>query len=248
VTAAEFPSISIVIPCFNELERIGHLFDGIREFIVEWYGPFEIIIVNDASTDASIATIKEQALFKSLAQDGFIQLLNNVAKGKGGALKMGVAAAKHSYILTCDADMATHPLEIVLWQRKYQNLFKEKNIAIASRLHEDSHLLLTTNRRSAGNLFNTIVRLFTGLKYRDTQCGFKLYPSAIAKELFGKLQTMGWAHDVELLLHAKKNNFAVLEFPITWNEREASKINLIHDGLKMITEVIGIKLKSLKRN
>jgi dolichyl-phosphate beta-glucosyltransferase len=233
-----YPSISLVIPCYNEQERIPHLMEGIRDFIVEWHGDFEFIIVNDASTDDTIKAITADPLFQNLENDGRISILQNTKKGKGGALQMGVAAASKEYILTCDFDMATSPLEIILWAKNNNAVFDGKTISIGSRTHPESELILITHRRAHGNLFNTIVRLCTGLSQKDTQCGFKLYPKSIAQHLFDSLRTMGWAHDVELLKKASKLNIPILEMPITWNEREASKVNLYSDGLKMIWEVV----------
>jgi dolichyl-phosphate beta-glucosyltransferase len=79
------------------------------------------------------------------------------------------------------------------------------------------------------------------LPFKDTQCGFKLYPRAIAQQLFANLRTKGWAHDVEILLQANKQSIPVIEMPITWNERDASKINVLRDGMKMLWEVMKMR-------
>jgi dolichyl-phosphate beta-glucosyltransferase len=241
-----YPSISLVIPCFNEQERIPHLLEGIHDFIVEWHGDFEFILVNDASTDNTIKVLSEQSLFQNLLLDKKIKVFHNSNKGKGGALQLGVAEATKEYVLTCDADMATSPLEIILWSKENESTFDGRTISIGSRTHPKSELVLITHRRAHGNLFNNVVRILTGLKQQDTQCGFKLYPTPIAKQLFATIKTMGWAHDVEILRNATKKGIGIIEMPITWNERDASKINLYRDGLKMIWEVMSMVVMNRK--
>jgi dolichyl-phosphate beta-glucosyltransferase len=241
------PSVSIIIPCFNEVDRLLHLMDGIKYFIAEWHGDFEFIIINDSSSDDTYSRIENIPLYQSLSINGKAQLINNLPtrKGKGGALKTGIEVASKDYILTCDADMATEPIAMIIWFIKYPQLFDHKSILIASRTHPESQLELISDRRSHGNLFNRIVRLLTPLELLDTQCGFKLYPCKMAKSLFASLKTMGWAHDVEILCRASKLNFSIHELPILWSEREASKINLWSDGIRMVWEVVKFRLRSM---
>jgi dolichyl-phosphate beta-glucosyltransferase len=96
-------------------------------------------------------------------------------------------------------------------------------------------------RKFVGNIFNFIIRNMVGLRISDTQCGFKLYPKEAAKQLFAKLQTMGWAHDVELLKRANLLGYAIIEMPITWNAIEGSKINVLSDSWNMFWEVVKIR-------
>lgn len=237
----QYPSVSLIIPCYNESIRVAKMIDGIKEFIATWHGLFEIIIIDDGSTDDTVSLIKNNLLYKNLLADNKIQLIQQTNTGKGGALQKGITAATLDFILTVDADMAAHPVEIMNWRLQNKATFARDTICIASRTLAASKLILISNRRSSGKLFNTIVRIITNLPFKDTQCGFKLYPRAIAQQLFANLRTKGWAHDVEILLQANKQSIPVIEMPITWNERDASKINVLRDGMKMLWEVMKMR-------
>ena len=237
----EYPSVSLIIPCYNESIRVAKMIDGFKEFIATWHGLFEIIIIDDGSTDDTVSLIKNNLLYKNLLADNKIQLIQQTNTGKGGALQKGITAATLDFVLTVDADMATHPVEIMNWRLQNKATFARDTIFIASRTLAASKLILISNRRSSGKLFNTIVRIITNLPFKDTQCGFKLYPRAIAQQLFANLRTKGWAHDVEILLQANKQSIPVIEMPITWNERDASKINVLRDGMKMLWEVMKMR-------
>jgi dolichyl-phosphate beta-glucosyltransferase len=240
----DYPSISLIIPCYNESSRVAQMMEGIKEFLAVWHGDFEFIIVDDGSTDDTVTQINATTLFQNLLADQKIQLLQQPNTGKGGALKHGISKASKQYTLTLDADMATHPAEIIRWALASTATFDAQTISIADRSLAKSNLILISNRRDTGKLFNTIVRRITGLPYTDTQCGFKLYPTAIAKTLFASLHTLGWAHDVEILVKAKKQNIAVQCMPINWNEKAASKIHVLKDGLVMLWQVLVIRVKN----
>jgi dolichyl-phosphate beta-glucosyltransferase len=241
-----YPSVSLIIPCYNESNRLAQTVLGIKEFLAAWHGSIEIIIVDDGSTDGSVEFLQLQSMIQALMADDKLKIITQKNTGKGGAIQAGIAIAKHDYCLTLDADMATHPTEIINWALLSKSTFDQATISIASRTLANSKLILISNRRNKGKMFNTIVRRLTGLQINDTQCGFKLYPTAIAKQLFANLQTKGWAHDVEIILRAKQKNIALQEMPITWNERDASKINVVIDGFKMMWEVVRIVVRSNK--
>ena len=93
------------------------MIDGIKEFIATWHGLFEIIIIDDGSTDDTVSLIKNNLLYKNLLADHKIQLIQQTNTGKGGALQKGITAATLDFVLTVDADMATHPVEIMNWRK-----------------------------------------------------------------------------------------------------------------------------------
>ncbi len=140
--------------------------------------------------------------------------------------------------------MASPPEELIKWLDLLHGSFAPNTIYIGSREHKDSVITKQGDRKLAGNIFNFIVRFLSPLKIRDTQCGFKLYPADIAKEIFGTLQTYGWAHDVEILYKADLDKVAIVEMPLTWNAIEGSKISLVRDGFNMMKEIIVIVAKT----
>lgn len=210
---------------------------GLFQFLQQWQGSFECIIVDDGSTDSSDLAIKNHPHFPLLSSH--IQILTQANQGKGAALKTGIQQAQGDFILTLDADMATEPTELIQWLKMRQT-FYTKEILIGSRELKNSDVQDLGYRKIVGNIFNAIIRLFTGLPFRDTQCGFKLYPAAAAKALFDKLQTPGWSHDVEILKRANRLGYAIVEMPVHWKAIEGSKIRVVQDGFKMLFEVIRI--------
>lgn len=234
--------LSLVIPCYNESERIGLMYKGVESFIGQWPGWLEIIIVNDGSKDDTQKLLKEHPVYE--AHKDIITILSQDNTGKGGALRNGVLKAQGDLVLTLDADMAAPPSELLKWMDMLNWQPDPQTIYIGSREHKDSIIQKQGNRKVAGNIFNLVVRVLTPLKMRDTQCGFKLYPAKPARKYFGSLQTYGWAHDVELLYRAKLDKMKIVEMPLEWNAIEGSKIRVLRDGVNMLVETLSIVAKT----
>lgn len=217
------------------------LSEGLVRFNQIWKGDYEVVIVNDGSNDETKAAI-ESIDSKTLPHANRIQKIHlDKNQGKGNALKVGVNAAVGDWILTLDADMATQPTEVINWQKMIStDSFDTNTIYIASRQHPES--ITTTNRlrKLMGRVFNKATQLFTPLKIQDTQCGFKLYPAKIGKELFAQLEEKGWAHDIEILLRAQNANTNIKEMPITWNHISNVKVNVLRDSWAMLLATIRI--------
>lgn len=237
-SVSQISFLSIVIPCYNESDRLELMFNGIKHFIGQWQAKLEIIIVNDGSKDDFSQLAKQHPVY--LENKQVIQIIDQQNTGKGGALKNGVMQAMGDYVLTLDADMAAPPDELFTWFDLLKNGLQENTIYIGSREHKDSLITKQNNRKVMGTIFNMIVRTFTRLRIKDTQCGFKLYPAAIARYLFKDLKTYGWAHDVELLYKASLNKWKIVEMPLVWNAVDGSKINVLRDSFNMMMETIRI--------
>ncbi len=234
--------LSLVIPCYNEADRIGLLYNGINSFIEKWHSILEVIIINDGSKDNTETLLKEHEVYKKY--NNLISIYTQENTGKGGALKNGIQKATGNFILTLDADMATSPDEVFNWLNFYNGTLPDNTILIGSREHKESIIANKGNRKFAGNVFNLIVRIISPLNLKDTQCGFKLYPAYEAKKIFDTLQTFGWAHDVEILYKAKIDKVTIIEMPISWTAVDGSKIKLFQDGIKMLIEILIIVLKT----
>lgn len=231
--------LSLVIPCYNESERISLLYAALGSFMSEWQGPLEVIIINDGSRDNTLELLQQHPVYFSHTQN--IKIYSQENTGKGGALKNGVLRATGDYILTLDADMATSPSDLFHWFDLLNWSPSLNTIYIGSREHSDSVIRkVTDDRKMAGNLFNMVIRMLIPIKARDTQCGFKLYPAVLAKKYFSSLRTFGWAHDVEILYNAHLHGNQIKEMPVIWTAIEGSKIRVLRDGFNMLIEVLGI--------
>ncbi len=229
--------MSLVIPCYNERNRLNLLIKGLEEFYAEWKQTFEIIVVDDGSKDGTAVYLSE------LLEQKFPNFLFRVIRlpqnqGKGSALQKGVKAARGQFILTLDADMAAHPLQLKRWLASLGQTFSENEILIASRNHKDSNINAKAHRKITGSMFNQLVKSVTPIQEADTQCGFKLYPSKIGKLLFDDLQIKGWAHDIEILYKAHAIGIPVRSMPIKWQHVEDEKIAVVKDGVKMALHTI----------
>jgi dolichyl-phosphate beta-glucosyltransferase len=237
-------SLSIILPLFNEEERLPYLFNKIKKFSTNTKYDLEFIFVDDGSIDKSLILVKN---FKEdnlkIINIKIINYKNN--KGKGYALKQGVLSSKKKWILTTDIDLSVSFEQFNYWV-KNRYIQKGTNIFFGSRLLKKSKVVAKKSRIFTGNIFNILLRLMISDKFlaiKDTQCGFKLYEKNLAKIIFKKMKEYGYIHDVEILILIRKNKFTVNELPIKWVHKDGSKINIIIDSIKMLIDLFRLKLR-----
>ncbi|MCL6557714.1 MAG: glycosyltransferase family 2 protein [Firmicutes bacterium] len=220
--------LSVVIPAYNEEKRLPATLAELRKRPVP--GECEIIVVDDGSTDGT-ATIAEKTCCRVIRQP--------VNSGKGAAVKAGVLAARGDLILVTDADLATPLTEL---PKLLAALETGADIAIGSRAAPGARVRRASlNRKAAGKIFVFLVRFLNGLKYGDTQCGFKLFKGEAARAVFSSVDCRGYAYDVEALVLAGKMGFAVREVGVSWEDRHGSKVKLLRDSLRMLKELLEIR-------
>lgn len=240
--------ITFIVPCYNESKRLDLAEDAFTNFFLHTEIPCNVIFINDGSTDDTEDRLRELAyhLNKVARQNvaDVISYINN--SGKGYALKRGIDVATTDWVLTIDADMAAKPDELLIWSRKkYLDLDADHKIYIGSREKGiESHLVESKfMRRNLGLAFNFITKKLTGLNFRDTQCGFKLYPTNLAKEAFSGLYDYGFAHDVEVLLKLKQQGILINTLPLRWTQIPGSKVNVVKDSMRMLRTVLKVRKK-----
>lgn len=239
-------SISIILPLFNEAQRLDKTFDEITKFSKKkLIKSKEFIFVDDGSTDQSAEMIKNFIKSEKETKDlkiKLIQLDKNL--GKGAALKRGIKNAKKKWILTSDIDFSVPLIELEKWiKKRYIN--ENYHVYFGSRTHKNSNVKSKFYRKIIGNFLRFLISFFLGIKIKDTQCGFKLYKSLIAKKIFSKIQFYGYEHDIEIVLLLKKLKFKIVELPVTWKHVKLSKVNLIIDPIKMLFKVFLIRVRYL---
>jgi|MDTC01.3.fsa_nt_gb dolichyl-phosphate beta-glucosyltransferase len=239
---------SIVIPLYNEEVRLDYCFKIIEKFLKN-KGKlfFEIIFVNDGSTDQSknkiLKFIKKNKKKFFSTKIKLISYTKNM--GKGYALKRGIFSSKADWIVTCDLDMSVLPEQYLIWKRK--KLIKDINCAyIASRIHGKSKVKSKFLRRRLGGIFRLILFLMFNIRILDTQCGFKVYHKNYIKNVFKRMKIKRYAHDVEIMLILKSIGIRIVELPVKWTHHPDSKINVIIDSLKMILDLFILRLRLVR--
>lgn len=230
-----------MVPCYNETNRLHLLRDALREFAGGWSGKVECVIVDDGSRDRTFEMAQE--MLEPLQRPGFRVEVRQLAQneGKGGAIRAGVLAAKGNYILTMDADIATHPLQLQEWLEELpERTFPSNTVLIGNRKHQGSRIKVKGLRKFLGGLYNTFIRTITPIREKDTQCGFKLYPAELGKRAFEDLKVKGWAHDLEVLLKVHLMGGNIQSMPVDWHHVDGEKISVFKDGIKMVFSAIRI--------
>ncbi len=233
------PFLSIIIPAYNEERRISSTLGKVLSFLEKQDFASEIIVVENGSQDRTAEIVREY-------QYGHpsLHLFRETRAGKGLAVRRGMFAAKGSYRFICDADLSMPIEEVGRFTPPQLEAF---DIAIASRevpgaVRYDEPVY----RHFIGRGFNLLVRMFTGLKIQDTQCGFKCFRAEIVDELFRQQIIDGWTFDVEVLFLAQRRGYRIIEVPIPWYFHPGSRVNILQDTFTMFCDLIRIRLNALR--
>jgi dolichyl-phosphate beta-glucosyltransferase len=223
-------SISIVIPAYNEEKRLPGTLAQIERYLDKNHWEFaEILVVNDGSTDktAAVATAA-----------GARVLENPGNRGKGYSVKHGMLDAKCDWALLTDADLSA-PIDELdrLWHALQE---EHAQAAIGSRALDRSLIGVhqPAFREMVGRFFNVVMRMITGLPFHDTQCGFKLFETAAAREIFGRQTLDGFGFDVEVLYIAQHLGYRTLEVPVRWNDVAGTKVSMTRGLAAFLDPVI----------
>ena len=209
------PSVSIIIPAYNEESRIQRAILQTKTAFDALSLSHEIIVVDDGSRDMTTRHTAGAKLIK-----------HQQNQGKGAAVRTGMLAAEGEWALFMDADLSTAPEAFAA----FIPLLHSTDVLFGSRRAFNARIAQRQPawRDQSGQLFNVAVRLLTGLPYRDTQCGFKAFRMAACRPLFEAQKTNGWAFDVELLKRAQLANLRMQEIPVEWRHAEGSRVRLSH--------------------
>jgi dolichyl-phosphate beta-glucosyltransferase len=228
------PHLAVVIPAYNEEPRIERSLERVREYLSGQGYSWSVLVVSDGSTDA---TPDIAARFAS-NDPRFAVNAYTPNQGKGCAVRTGMIEAEADWLLLCDADLAA-PIEEV------EKLFAAgKPVAIGSRPLRESKLEVRQPwwRELAGRAFNAAVQLLAIRGIKDTQCGFKLFRRDAAKEIFPRCRLNGYGYDFEALMLAQRLGHEIAEVPIRWAHQEGSKVRLLRDGLRMLRDLVLLRL------
>jgi len=227
--------LSVIIPFYNEDDVIE---DNIMQ-IINYLSPkfeFEIIIVNDSGKQNKILNVLN-------SNCDFIKYCENSTNlGKGASVRKGVKNSKGEFILLTDADLSS---PIKQFDKLYQILLEGNDIVIGSRSTKESIIIIKQPilRILAGKIYNILIYLILGIKFYDTQCGFKLFNGEKLRKIISKTTSKGFGIDIELIYLAKKLNYKIYEVGITWIDKKNSSVKLLKDSLPMFIELINLRFK-----
>jgi dolichyl-phosphate beta-glucosyltransferase len=232
------PLISLIIPAYNEENRLPRALEQVFTFLEKQSFPFEVVVVENGSTDRTLAIANAFAAGKPN-----LLVIHEEIKGKGIAVKRGVLAAHGEYRFICDTDLSM-PIEEIL--KFFPPQLDDFDVAIGSREAQGSiRYDEPSYRHWGGRMVNLLIRMLILPGFQDTQCGFKCFRAESTLPLFEQQTIYGWSFDIELLYLARKRKLRIKEVPINWYFDPESKVNAVRDALKMISDIFRIHLNAL---
>ncbi|MEM7095059.1 MAG: dolichyl-phosphate beta-glucosyltransferase [Actinomycetota bacterium] len=231
--AAPGLDLSIVVPAFNEAERLPVLLQSLRKHVD--LDRTEVIVVDDGSTDATAQVVAETKGFASLRV-----VSHDSNRGKGAAVRTGVQASRGPRIAFVDADDAT---DLNVLGAMCDRLEGAVGAVFGSR-HASGSVVMGSPpiRGLMGRVFNHVVRFAAGTSISDTQCGAKVFRAAVAKVVFADSEIDGFAFDVEILRRLMALDVGVVEHPVRWRYVAGTKIRLL-TPVRMLRDITRLRLR-----
>jgi dolichyl-phosphate beta-glucosyltransferase len=224
--------LSLILPCFNEADRLPATLAAYLAHLPVDPGAVEVLVVDDGSTDATAEVAKAVAV-----RDTRVRVLRSQPNhGKGFAVRTGMLAAAGNLLVFTDADGAYGPADL----ERVVLALAAAPVAIGTR-GPDSGAPLA--RQVASRAFNHALHLLSDLPFTDTQCGLKGFRRQAAHQLFGRARVNGFAFDVELLLLARGLGLPVAEVPVRAQHCSGSRVQVLADGRRMLGEVWSVRRK-----
>jgi len=232
------PRLSVVIPCFNEEQRLPRTIENIERYLNAKQGSYEIVLVDDGSSDGTRKIMDAAAERNSAVR---IEALTH-NRGKGRALAVGVAVARGEEILVTDADLST-PIEEL--EDLQSALAGGAGVAIASRALRGSRVEISQPfyRVLMGKVFNLLVQAVLLPGIWDTQCGFKLFRADVAHDVFAALSTDGFGYDPEVLYRARGKGVKIAEVPVVWRNSSPTKVSAMGSSFDMFKHVLRVRFR-----
>jgi len=235
-----YPAYSIVIPAYNESGRIPATLRSVLDCIHKHNWNAEIIVVDDGSRDKTAEVVRAVA-----AQAPEVRMIQNPGnRGKGYSVRNGILQALGEVVMFTDADLSA-PMEEA--EGLFAAIADGADIAIGSRWLERKRQTIRQPiyRQVFGRCFNGVTRIIMGLRFADTQCGFKAFTRKAAQTVF-QLQTIErWGFDPEILFIGLKRGFRIDEVPVSWAHDERTRMSYLKDGMRMLQDIAIVRWNAL---
>ena len=231
------PFLSVVIPAYNEEERLPRTLERLAEYYGEQTYTWDVTVYSDGSSDRTVAIVSEFA--ERHPQFKIVDSQPN--RGKGWVVRRGMMEAEGEWVLFCDADLATPQEET---EKLLAAVGSGTDIAIGSRPLKESKLEIHQPwyREMLGRSFNAAVQLLGIRGIADTQCGFKIFRREVARDVFRRVKTDKFGFDFESLMIARDLGYPIAEVPIRWMHQDGSKVNMLRDGTKMLSDLVRLRM------
>ena len=233
---APLVDVSLIIPAFNEEQRLLPTLERLHAHLSVQPASYEILVVDDGSRDKTCQLVEAAAA----RIPNLILVRQRPNRGKGAAVRRGMLAARGRIRVMWDADCSTPPEEL---PRLLAPIAAGRAaIAIGSRYAQGARTVKQPRYRVLwGRLCNKFVQRWLVPRVLDTQCGFKAFTSSAAVNLFGSATIDGWAFDLEILALARRRGFPIEEVGVEWKDDERSRVNPLRDFWKVIREALTIR-------
>jgi dolichyl-phosphate beta-glucosyltransferase len=234
------PSLSVIIPAYNEAERLGKTLGIVFDYLRNHSRESELIVVDDGSSDET-ATIAEQTIAQPHPKVSARVIRNQPNRGKGHAVRTGLLAASAPITLFSDADLSTpitetpklvEPIESGLYDLTFGSRALDRSLI---GVHQP------WRREQGGRVINLIVRMATRLPFWDTQCGFKAFRMSVCRPLIEATTIERFGFDVEYLYVAHLAGLRLSEIPVRWDHNDGSKLSVWRDTPRLLDEVRTIR-------
>ncbi len=234
--------LSLIVPAYNEQERLASNLSEIIEYLEGTQKPYELIVVDDGSSDDTISILNDYK-----AKNSNVKVISYQPNmGKGYAVRMGMLESAGEYIAFSDADLSA-PIEDM--DKLFCAIEPDYDIAIGSRAVRGSKLAKhqPLYRELGGKALNLVIRVLAVRGIHDTQCGFKLFRGDLARKIFSMCFINGWSFDVEALYLARKLGFSIIETPVRWSHSEGSKLRPFSAGMQVIKDLVRMRFHRYER-
>jgi len=233
--------LSIVIPAYNEEQRLPRTLERVNEYLRRLHPASEIIVVDDASGDGTADVVRT-----AQRQISELRLISHHDRnhGKGWSVRTGMLEARGEFSLFTDADLSA-PIEEA---EKLLAALGSAEIAIGSRALDRRLIQVheSRGRELAGIFFNRLVRLLVGLPFEDTQCGFKAFRAAETRIIFEQQRIEDFGFDPEILFLARRHGLRAVEVPVVWSHDPRTKVNMIRDSAGMFADLFEIRWNEMR--
>jgi len=239
------PVLSIVIPAYNEERRIVPSLERIREYLEKWGEPSEVIVVDDGSRDGTIGAVEAEIPRYREAGITLRVIGDGVNRGKGASVRTGVLEASGYVVLFTDADLSA-PIDEA--PKLVDPILAGQAAAVIGSRGLDSKLIGVHQppvRELAGRLFNLVMRVVTGLPFRDTQCGFKAFRRDAARAVFSRVRIERFGFDVEALYLARKLGYETREVGVVWNNVEGTTVSML-SGIAAFADPLRVRWNDIR--